>query len=145
MHEYLITELTYLSNLCLKIEETGEAFQNCLKVSEKLRNLPIVSVFSYVTPTTFFFTILTNYTLRFHADFELYTTMNTENGIYSGNTSKEEFVFQNYTKFNQPTHELMGSYLTARPFMLGKEIPDIYDKTLKQFIYFQAQYFVFDL
>ena len=70
--------------------------------------------------------------------------MNQENGVYSGRTSHKEFVFQMYMKFLRPSSELVGSYLTARPFMLGKEIPDIYDKTLKEVIYFQAQYFVSD-
>ena len=92
LHEYLQTELTFLSNLCLKIEETGEAFQNCLRTSEKLRELPIISVFSHNTYTSFFYAILTNYTLRFKKGFELFTIMNQENGVYSGRTSHREFT-----------------------------------------------------
>ena len=53
MHDYLQTELTFLSNLCFKIEETGEAFQICLQKSEKLKELPIISVFSQITQTYF--------------------------------------------------------------------------------------------
>ena len=141
MLEYLQTEVTFLSNLCLKIEETGEAFQNCLRKSEKLKELPTISVFSHLTQASFFYAILTNYTLRFHEDFELFTTMQPENGVYSANTSKKEFLYQMYTKFERPNNNLVASYLTSRPFMLGKEIPDVYDETLKEVIYYQAQCF----
>ena len=50
LHDYLQTELTFLSNLCFKIEETGEAFQICLQKSEKLKK------------TANNFCVLTNYT-----------------------------------------------------------------------------------
>ena len=142
LHEYLQTELIFLSNLCLKIERTGEAFQNCLKNSDRLRELPITSVFSSITHTSFFYTILTNYTMATKDKFHMYTTMNQESGVYSGRTSKKEYEFQMYLKHTRPNSDLVGSYLTGRPIMFGKEIPDVYDKSLKEAIYFQVQYFV---
>ena len=122
LHEYLQAELTFLSNLCLKIEETGEAFQMCLQTSEKLKELPIISVFSQITQTSFFYAILTNYTMRFHEGFELFTTMCPEKGIYSGRTSIREFRYQMYQKHIKPNNDLVGSYLTSKPLMLGKGI-----------------------
>ena len=142
LHEYLQAEVAFLSNLCQKIEKTGEDFQNRLRNSDKLKELPIISVFSHVTHTSFFYAILTNYTLRFHNKFELFTSMNPEKSVYSGRTSKIEFQFQMYIKFERPNNELKGSYLSERPPMLGKEIPDVLDKTLKEAIYFQAHCFI---
>ena len=101
--------------------------------------LPIISVFSQTTQTAFFYAIITNYTMRFHEDFELFTTMAPEKGVYTGRTSKREFSFQMYTKFKRPSNDLIASYMSTKPLMLGKEIPDIYDATLKEVIYFQAQ------
>ena len=69
MHDYLQTELFFLSILCFKIEKTGEAFQICLQKSEKLKELPIISVFSHITQPSFFYAILTNYKMRFHEEF----------------------------------------------------------------------------
>ena len=93
LHECLQTELIFLSNLCLKIERTGEAFQNCLRNSDRLRELPITSVFSSITHTSFFYTILTKYTMATQNNFLMYTTMNQESGVYSGRTSKKEYEF----------------------------------------------------
>ena len=138
MQEYLHTELLFLSNLCLKIEETGEAFQNCLRKTEKQKELPLISVFSHVTQTSFFYAILTNYTLSFHEKFEFFTTMDPEKGVYSGATSKKEFTFQMYMKHIRKDNDLKASYLTSRPFMVGREIPDVYDSTLKQVVYYQV-------
>ena len=107
--------------------------------------LPLISVFSHVTQTSFFFAILTNYTLKFQEDFELFTTMNRKKGVYSGKTSKMEFIFQRYMKHVRKDNDLKGSYLTEWPFMLGKEIPDIYDSTLKEFVYYQVRNFVLEI
>ena len=92
--DYLQTELTYLSNLCLKMEETVQRFQYSLQSSEKLKEFPIASIFSHPTLASFFYAILTNYTLRFHEDFELFTINNSEKGVYNGRTSKKEFQYQ---------------------------------------------------
>ena len=55
---------------------------------------PIASIFSHPTLASFFYAILTNYTLRFHEDFELFTINNSEKGVYNGRTSKKEFQYQ---------------------------------------------------
>ena len=64
--------------------------------------------------------------------------MDPEKGVYSGATSKKEFTFQMYMKHIRKDNDLKASYLTSRPFMLGREIPDVYDSTLKQVVYYQV-------
>ena len=52
---------------------------------------------------------------------------------------KENFLFK--CTRNNHNHNLVASYLTSKPFILGKEIPDIYNATLKKVIFFQGCYY----
>ena len=98
LSEYLKTELESLSKICLKIEETAIAFQNCLRKSRKQKKLPIISIFSENTHTAFFYSILTNYALKIVEKDDIYTLMNPEKGVYSSNCTRKQFVYEMYTK-----------------------------------------------
>ena len=70
----------------------------------------------------------------------MYTVMNPENGVYSGNTSKKEFEFQMYHKYLRPNVQLYGSYLTSDwpQWLFGQELPDIWDKSSLEAIYYHG-------
>ena len=58
--KYLHFEVLSLMNECLSLEEIGSQLQNNLSI-ELQQQLPIVSPFSKLTLTEYFYTILTNY------------------------------------------------------------------------------------
>ena len=126
-----------LMTQCHELEEMGAQLQHNLSIDLQ-RQLPIVSPFSKYTLTEFFYTILTNYCLEFQGD--MYTVMNPENGVYSGNTSKKEFEFQMYQKYLKPNAQLYGSYLTSDwpQWLLGRELPDIWDKSSLEALYYHG-------
>ena len=125
LQKYVHFEVQSSMNACLSLEEMVFELQKNLQTTPELQQLTIVSPFSKFALTEHFYTILTNYCLKFGND--LYTVIAPEIGAYSGNTSKIEFQFQMY--YN-------GSYSTSEwPCYFGRELPDLWEKSSLEAIY----------
>ena len=69
LSDFLHFEVKKLMEICLEIDEMGHELQNRLNVANsQIPNLPIVSIFSRPTTTSFFYCLLTNHTLADRKD-----------------------------------------------------------------------------
>ena len=111
LQKYLDSKANALLSALLKIITNCYNIQICLRKEFPTKKMEIGSILSERNISSFFFTLMMNYSQP--ANSPILSTRFCEKGIYSANTSEDEFLFQHFMRYKRPDNKLIASYLTG--------------------------------
>ena len=111
LQKYLNSKANALLSAILKIITNCYNIQICLRKEFPTQKMEIGSILSERSISSFFFTLMMHYSQTGNSP--ILSTRFCEKGIYSANTSEDEFLFQHFIRYKRPDNKLIASYLTG--------------------------------